>query len=141
MRETIDLEFIFEFGKFNNRSMAVEGILNDNILTANIDNPKLNFQNLLLPAQLKIKFLGKTFGKDTEVDSNGNIIKDMYVKIIEIKVDNLIIPKWVIEKKLFYVTETGETLNTSYIGFNGTMNFDIPENNSFAFYRRLNKDG
>ena len=64
----------------------------------------------------------------------------MYVKVVGLKIDNLKIPDWVVQKKLSYTTTDGVLLNTSYVGFNGTMTIEIPETNVFSLYRRLNND-
>jgi hypothetical protein len=64
----------------------------------------------------------------------------MYVKVVGLKFDHLIVPNWIVQKKLSYLTTSGQTLKTAYIGFNGLMKFDIPETNIFSLFRRLNKD-
>jgi hypothetical protein len=140
MNEFIDIKFMLEFGELNGRSMFVEADTDYIKAFANINSPNLNIFKVQLPTKLKIKFSGKRLGKDTQIDDNGNIIKDMYVKITGIQLDNLVIPDWIIQKKLSYITEAGELIRTSYIGFNGVMDFSIPENNIFSFYRRLNKN-
>ncbi len=140
MHNIIDLTFKFEFGLLNNRHMLVEISFDDHVKKVDPTNSEIILKNVKLPNLIFIRFTGKITGKDTIVDNNGNIINDMYIKILEIKMDRLKIPTWVIEKKLSYITEFGNKINSSYIGFNGEMVINIPESNGFAFYRRLCKD-
>jgi hypothetical protein len=120
--------------------MLVEVSLANQILAVDPASPVVTIKQVSLPNQIKIKFSGKIHTRDTKVDSAGNILQDMYVKIVGLKIDNLKVPNWVLHKKLSYVTDGDSILNTSYIGFNGVMTVDIPETNIFAFYRRLNND-
>jgi hypothetical protein len=140
MLNIIDITIDFEFGHIDNRTMIVDILINNKLTLENSSDAKIILKQVSIPNEIKIKFSGKTPGKDTKVDNLGNIIQDMYVKIVGIKIDNLKIPNWVIEKKLSYTTDQGKELQTAYIGFNGTMTIPIPENNVFAFYRRLNYD-
>jgi len=138
MLNIVDLTFNFEFGKINNRSMTVE--IESNNQTVLVTNNIAVVNRLVLPNCIKIKFSGKVNGKDTKIDSQGNILEDMYVKLTGIKIDNLKIPDWAIQKNLWYVTTDGNVIKTAYIGFNGIMTIDIPESTVFSFYRRLTRD-
>ena len=140
MLNTVDVTFSFEFGTIDDRTIAVEIIVADQSVKVNPVESSATVKNVKLPTQINIKFSGKTLGKDTKIDATGNIVQDMYVKITGIKVDNLKIPEWVIQKKLSYVDADGKLLQTAYIGFNGVMTIDIPEDNVFSFYRRFNRD-
>jgi hypothetical protein len=139
MLNIIDLTFEFEYGQVSDRFMQVEIISGDQSVLANLSN-KVTVKDILIPNQIKLKFSGKTPGRDTVVDSAGNIVQDMYVKLLGLTIDNLKVPKWVLEKKTSYVTDCGQLLTTSYIGFNGVMTIDIPESTVFSFYRRLTRD-
>lgn len=139
MHNILDITFDFEFGLLNNRAMKVIALYENNKFEATPTNPSIKINQIKIPNKVEIEFSGKT-NRDTIVDANGNILQDMYVKIIGIKLDLLKVPTWVIEKKLSYVTSKDQTLTTSFIGFNGIMTFDMPETNIFSLYRRLNKD-
>jgi hypothetical protein len=140
MLNTIDITFEFEFGLIDGRAMLIEVVANNDTLRVDHNNPKIVLSQITIPNKIEIKFSGKNLKHDTKIDQLGNIIQDMYVKIIGMKIDNLKIPDWVIQKKLSYTTDAGKELQTAYIGFNGIMTMLIPENNVFAFYRRLNHD-
>lgn len=140
MLNTVDVTFSFEFGAIDGRTIAVEIIVADQSVKVNPAESSATVKNIKLPTQINIKFSGKTLGKDTKIDATGNIVQDMYVKVTGIKVDNLKIPEWVVQKKLSYVDSDGKLLQTAYVGFNGVMTIDIPEDNVFSFYRRFNRD-
>lgn len=139
MLNIIDLTFEFEYGRVSDRSMQVEITSGDQSVLANLSN-KVTVKQIVIPNQIKLKFSGKTPGRDTVVDSAGNIVQDMYVKLLGLTIDNLKVPRWVLEKKTSYVTDGGQLLTTSYIGFNGVITIDIPESTVFSFYRRLTRD-
>jgi hypothetical protein len=139
MHNVIDVTIDFEFGLLNNKSMKVVVAYEKDIFEATPDNPSVKITQVNLPNSFEIQFSGKT-NKDTIVDENGNILQDMYVKVVGLKFDHLIVPNWIVQKKLSYLTTSGQTLKTAYIGFNGLMKFDIPETNIFSLFRRLNKD-
>lgn len=140
MINIVDITFEFEFGLINSRFMRVEIEYDQKMLTATPNSSKVTVKDIILPAQVKIKFLGKNLSTDTVVDKSGNILQDMYVKLAKINIDNLKVPDWAIQKKFSFTTEDGILLNTSYIGFNGEMIIDIPEFTVFSFYRRLTTD-
>ena len=139
MLNTIDVTFEFEYGMIDNRYMQIEISTNKQSVLVNAKT-NIVVKEIQIPNRLSLSFTGKTPGRDTIVDSAGNIIQDMYVKVIGLKIDNLKVPEWVLQKKLSYVTFDGRLLTTSYIGFNGTMTIDIPESMVFSFYRRLTRD-
>ena len=139
MLNTLNITVDFEFGIVDGREMSVELISEQGVYYASSANNKVTIEDINLPNQIKINFFGKG-SRDTKIDSNGTIIQDMYVKIVGLKLDNLKVPSWVIEKKLSYTTENGELLKTAYVGFNGNMIIEIPESNIFSLYRRLIND-
>ena len=139
MLNTIDVTFEFEYGMIDNRYMQIEISTNKQSVLVNAKT-NIVVKEIQIPNQLSLSFTGKTPGRDTIVDSAGNIIQDMYVKVIGLIIDYLKLPEWVLQKKLSYVTFDGRLLTTSYIGFNGTMTIDIPESMVFSFYRRLTRD-
>lgn len=139
MLNTIDILFKFEYGPIDDRFMQIEISANDQIILANTASEVL-VRQISLPGSISLKFSGKTPGRDTKIDSAGNIVQDMYVKLIGLNIDNLKVPEWVIQKKISYTTDDGRYLTTSYIGFNGIMTIDIPESTVFSFYRRLTRD-
>lgn len=138
MLNIVDLTFEFEYGSIDDRFMQVEISTNEQTVLAEPGN-KIIIKQVSLPNQINLIFTGKT-PRDTRIDSAGNIVQDMYVKIVGLSVDNLKVPDWVLQKKLSYVTVNGQILTTSYIGFNGTMTIDVSESTVFSFYRRLTRD-
>lgn len=139
MLNTVDLTFEFEYGILGDRYMQVEISTNGQIVLADAST-NVVIKQVHLPNQISLSFSGKTPETDTIINSAGDIVQDMYVKVIGLKIDNLKVPDWVLHKKLSYTTFDGRNLTTSYIGFNGIMTIDIFESNIFSFYRRLTRE-
>jgi hypothetical protein len=90
-----------------------------------------------LPAIVRLKFSGKT-KHDTIMDKDNKIIEDMYVKILAIRLDKIDLNEKFIHQKIQIVTDSKDTHNTSYIGFNGTVTLDLAESNAFSQVLTLN---
>ena len=82
------------------------------------------------PADFAIRLAGKEPG-DTQVDSNGNIVKDKYIKIVNIEVDGLPCRQHYVHQNITLHTADNQEIVTSYWGFNGTVTLDFSEANSF----------
>ncbi len=98
MLNTIDILFEFEYGPIDDRFMQIEISANEQTLLVNTANEVL-VRQISLPSSISLKFSGKTPGRDTKIDSAGNIVQDMYVKLLGLKIDNLKVPEWVIQKR------------------------------------------
>jgi hypothetical protein len=138
MLDKIDITFNFEFGAINDQCMIVNIFVDSHdILLNGLDHTEIKLDSIKIPNTIKIKFSGKNSETDTILDSDGSVLKDKYVKITKIKIDQLSVPSWVIEKKLMLTTEDHRQIHTSYVGFNGEMIIDIPSSNVFSFFRHL----
>ena len=91
-----------------------------------------------LPAQVRIHYSGKNSGADTLIDSNGNIVQDLCVKITNMKLDGFPMSQDYMYKKLLMTTETGEEFTTCYAGFNGFMTINLTEPTVFSQYVLMN---
>lgn len=91
--------------------------------------------NLALPTDLDLIVSGKDMTKDTVLDQSGQIIQDKYIKICEIKIDNLPVPTAWLEQKLILIKTDGECVNTNYFGFNGRCRICFAK--SYAFLQIL----
>ena len=86
--------------------------------------------NIQFPSKLAITVSGKTI-EDTLVDSSNNIIKDTYIKLVDIEIDNLSCEENYVYKYITLNTTDGQVLTTNYWGFNGIVELDFFEKNSF----------
>lgn len=91
-----------------------------------------------LPAQLVLTFSNKDPNTGTLIDDCGNIIKDVFVKILSISFDGFELNEKFIHQKIKLLTETGQEIFTSYIGFNGIIVLNLTESNVFSQYVLMN---
>lgn len=129
------LSIDFEFSNIDNRKMSV--VLKTNKETLIINEQGIIKIEIQLPSLVTLIFSGKNQETDTLMDSQGNILQDVHVKIKSIRIDGLEIPEWSIQKKITLETDTGMLVSSSYIGFNGTMRIDMPEIDIFSLYQRF----
>lgn len=93
------------------------------------------------PSTIEFMIYGKDI-KGTLLDQQGNIIRDRAIKLIQIKIDNLIpdinfLKRWPI---LFVGGRQGnQVINSDYFGFNGLIKFDFFAKNAMHFMIRSNQ--
>jgi len=90
--------------------------------------------DLTLPNSLRFEMTGKhKKHHDTQVDKDGNILFDRYIKVVKCTVNNLI-PNQLFMRKwpLVHIgstrrnfTPANRQLHTNYIGFNGVIELDF----------------
>ena len=83
------------------------------------------------PSDILIKLYNKG-PNDTEVDPNGNILRDKFIKLEALTVDRM--PLHILSLLNLSTIDTGtEQIKTNYWGFNGTvkLNFDAPDTMSW----------
>jgi hypothetical protein len=73
---------------------------------------------------IKIERYGKTFG-NTQVDEQGKIIQDQILEIIDIKIDNISIPKFLIYQNTRFEFDKQSHVGSCYFGPNGVWTFDF----------------
>jgi len=76
--------------------------------------------------------------QDTIIGKDNEIIEDMYVKILAIRLDKIDLNEKFIHQNIQIVTDSKDTHTTSYIGFNGTITLDLAESNVFSQVLTLN---
>ena len=124
--KTYKLLFDFEFGELNNSIMDLtityndktkKVIPNDNLLaTVEIDIP--------LPCKILLTTSGKN-PNDTNVDENGNITGDKFIKINRIKLDNFEMNEMYMHQYIGMRDTSGNWHTGCYLGFNGDMLIDF----------------
>jgi len=123
-----DLKIVFNYSECNNKFMQVE--VNDQLLVP-VENYATYEKKFKLPTQISIKTYGKT-KYDTKVDSGGNIYQDLAVIIESISLDSFKLNEVYLNQKINIITDSGHTVTTNYIGYNGTITLDFNEDTVFA---------
>ena len=127
------IKFKFEFSDFNGKVMNA-CIKNNDIVCAlhpTESGPQYVELDITLPTAITLVFDGKDNSTDTSVDSNNSIVKDLYVKISNIWLDNILISDNIVCKICNLVTVNNGVINNNYVGFNGHINLDLNNNTVF----------
>jgi len=120
------VKFDFEIGHYNG-TMSLDIVVNGrNILhKGSFESDRYSFATEVeWPCLVELQVSGKNQNQDTLVDESGQVVKDKYIKLLNLQVGG-------IESRLNNITlqtDTTELTNT-YFGFNGTVpiNFDGPD--------------
>jgi hypothetical protein len=132
----------FDFTSVNDRIMAIEISDQDLLITPPPDSPGIRTIefDLIIPSEIKMIFSGKNQDLDTILDGNNNIVQDLCVKFNKIWLDG--IPVNVHPSKMVkFLPDSGESISTNYIGFNGELTIAIDQTNTFdqiMSWNRLN---
>jgi len=133
---TCKLEIDFEFGGCRDRYFSLQ--VDDGYWQTMVSKDDSSYSTEIhLPAIVRLHFSGKT-KHDTIIGKDNEIIEDMYVKILAIRLDKIGLNEKFIHQKIQIVTDSNDTHNTSYIGFNGTVTLDLAESNAFSQVLTLN---
>jgi len=133
---TCKLEIDFEFGGCRDRYFSLQ--VDDGYWQTMVSKDDSSYStDIHLPAIVKLHFSGKT-KHDTIIGKDNEIIEDMYVKILAIRLDKIDLNEKFIHQNIQIVTDSKDTHTTSYIGFNGTITLDLAESNVFSQVLTLN---
>ncbi len=117
--------------------MSLTVSVNEEIIysTEQIDDEKLNLEFVAsLPMTVTFKVGGKDIS-DTEVDDNGNIIRDKCVILDALCINGMWVKRWMLENKLVeFVADDGKKITHNYFGKNGLGKFAIPHTNLLEFW-------
>jgi hypothetical protein len=127
------IKFKFEFSDVNGKVMNVCIKNNDTVcdLHPTESGPQYAELDIMLPTMITLIFDGKDNSTDTIIDGNNTIVKDLYVKMSDIWLDNILMPNEVVCKICSLVTVHNDTIDSNYIGFNGHINLDLDNNTVF----------
>lgn len=125
-----------EFGKINQRSMQVQILHNNTCIP--VDSTGIVEFEITLPTTVVLQISGKNYNTDTIVGSDGNILEDMFVKLVALTLDGFPLRDVFLHQNLTIVTDNNEKITTSYFGFNGTVTIDLHQDNVFEQYLLMN---
>lgn len=127
------LEIVFRFGELRNEYMGVKITLPEAQSTLQPTEGTIYCyeQTITLPCTVHLDFFGKNINQDTEVDSNGNILRDKHVLLKELRLDNIPVEPLYLKRRLCLVNDQ-ETVYSDYIGFNGRMSINLDQSNVFS---------
>lgn len=125
------IDLAFEFGTYNG---GMNLTLNGEPVTTNQVHLDLE-----LPAVLVFTLSGKDYNHDTEVNQEGVITNDKYVKLLGISIGGIPLEEVNLLKILDYQTDQNTTIaHSTYWGFNGTVTIDIKQQNFIKYLLLLN---
>lgn len=87
--------------------------------------------SIRLPNQITLEFQGKG-PMDTEVDSQGHITADKFIRLDKLTVDKIVLDSNQLYHMLELKTATGN-VKGNYFGFNGTATLRFDTDNSFVW--------
>lgn len=138
----IKVKLEFEFTTINNRLMTVKVNCDSRHWVIQPKQPgiyDLEF-DVTLPNSLLIEFSGKNNQTDTQVDADGNILADLCVKVKSITLDRIPI-KINTNKLVILETDSGASIQSNYIGFNGRSVIPMEFSNAFEQIMFWQKNG
>jgi len=93
---------------------------------------KLSF-NIQLPTTFTLTLTNKE-PMDTIVDKNNNILKDKFIRVETLIVDNLRVSEYILPKLFNIITVDGQQVCSHYWGFNGIVTLDMNSNDSLEWH-------
>jgi len=134
------LQIKLEFESIGSKIMNVD-INGHRVIPTDVNGKLLSVTefDIVLPTEVLITFSNKDPNFDTIVDQTGNITQDLCVKIKSIALDGFKLNEKYLHQKLSIVTENGNSITTSYIGFNGQMSLTFDKSDVFSQYLWLNQ--
>lgn len=121
-----NIKFNLEAGLINNQSMKIEIVSGkDSLCLENLpQGHSVHSISVTFPDRLIITVSGK--GKrDTVVDKYGNILKDKFIRLAGLSIDNMKADNNWLKKFLILKTIDGNEIHSNYFGFNGTVELDL----------------
>lgn len=137
------LNLSFEFGRIEDRHMNLS-VLHDNksyMLEPNFDN-NIGRSSLSLSIELPtdVYFVVSNKGpNDTQVDVDGNILADCYIKLTDLSLDKFSTNKDILGRRVTLTADDGQVVNSNYMGFNGTAVLKLSKPDVFSQVLTLNR--
>jgi hypothetical protein len=134
------IELEFELGMCNG-TMHIEIYCNDQLLSSCYGSDtatwKTNF-TVTWPATVTIKLSNKDMRRDTQIDQQGNIVADKYVKLSHMSVNGFALTEQARYKICNYQVAGHEPVNDIFWGFPGQVHIDFNQTNPLRWQLALN---
>jgi putative lipoic acid-binding regulatory protein len=127
-----ELTLDFHVSQLNQKSMSITFVNNDLPQTIeHLDEGEYTYKTKIeFPTKFIIKVAGKG-PRDTQIDDQGNILKDMCIKLTNITVDGLSCSPEYVYHHITLHTDSGQVVQSNYWGFNGYVELNFDYTNSF----------
>jgi hypothetical protein len=138
------ISFDLSFEHINNLIMQAVLIVDNERININptLDNEKYTATVnacVKLPTLISLEFSGKNYNTDTLIDQQGNILKDICIKIQNMRLDGLSVGQYYLQQHLILIDDSGTEWTGPYIGRNGIMQIALKEDNIFSQFIDINK--
>ena len=88
-----------------------------------------------MPDKVYLQLSGKDNRRDTIMDSQSQkVIKDKYIKVVELKVDGKPLPQSKVQQMFNLQTDGYGSIKSAYWGFNGKVVMDFPYPDSLEYH-------
>ena len=123
-------EIELEFGRLSSgKVMQAQLLYQDtaiDLLPGNNNRCKQSIP-IQLPGCVILKVGNKDMNHDTKLDHTGKILEDLFVKIKSVRLDGFDMDPNYLVQRLIFQTETNNQIATNYLGFNGSVRFDLTQ--------------
>ena len=130
-----DIKFTVTHGECNgfmNSRWFINGVLAHELTPTVAGSSEIDFV-IDLPVEIKIEVWNKNLNNDTVVDSDGNILKDKFLRVDQVTLARLPIGSHLFAK-MFKIHTHDKILYSAYFGFPSTIKFVIEENNALTWH-------
>lgn len=134
------LLFTLEFGSVNDNTMQLEFLYNGQqcIMDPGRDVTITHVMDICFPAEITLTVSGKNMMTDTLLDEAGRIVRDKYIKLVAIEIDNIALPTAWMEKKIELIRPGQDPVISNYFGHNGTCSIRFSKANAFLQILSIN---
>ena len=134
------IELEFELGVCNG-TMHIEIYCNDQLLSSCYGSDtavwKTNFA-VEWPTTITIRLSNKDMRRDTQIDQQGNIVADKYVKLLHMSVNGFALTEQARYRICNYQADGQEKVNDIYWGFPGQVQVEFDQSNPLRWHLALN---
>lgn len=127
---SIVVTFEFEFSSVNGRIMTLDMHPYHPILSPESAGVRRVECAVNLPAQINLRLQGKNQQLDTLLDDQGNILADLFVRLNNLWLDNMLVPARNLHKIIRFRAESDQALYTEYLAGHATTKSDLGQDES-----------
>jgi hypothetical protein len=136
--EQAQIDLIFQACDIDGQCMSLHVIHDDGTEKLFDDLSPGQFQHnwtQRFPGQIQLRVDGKG-PSDTKINDQGQIVRDKYIQLIDLRVDGLSIdPDWLFHH-IHLERDNNQRITSSYWGFNGRVIIEFDSDNSWIWLAR-----